>query len=123
MKVGIIGSGNMALSLINGFRTEKKNKIISGYGAAAKTSSILNFCDLNENHIKFVFDKSQSKINKYIPGTKIKICSPNIKTFKNFDILIIFVWNLKNEILREIKKFNIKKKKIYVLSPTIKRIN
>ena len=28
MKVGIIGSGNMALSLINGFRTEKKNKII-----------------------------------------------------------------------------------------------
>ena len=28
MKVGIIGSGNMAVSLIKGFRTEKKNKII-----------------------------------------------------------------------------------------------
>ena len=102
---------------------KESNKKVAGYGAAAKTASILNFCKIDYNTIDFVFDNASSKINKSIPGTKIKILKPTKSLFKSIDILIIFVWNLKNEILSQIKKkYGKKKIEVYILSPKIKKI-
>lgn len=102
---------------------KESNKKVAGYGAAAKTASILNFCKIDYNTIDFIFDNASSKINKSIPGTKIKILKPTKSLFKSIDILIIFVWNLKNEILSQIKKkYGKKKIEVYILSPEIKKI-
>jgi SAM-dependent methyltransferase len=101
---------------------KKLNKKVAGFGAAAKTASILNFCKIDHNTIDFVFDNASSKINKSIPGTKIKILKPTKNLFESIDILIIFVWNLKNEILSQIKKYGKKKIGIYIFTPKIKKI-
>ena len=58
------------------FFTNKNNKIF-GYGASAKATFIANFLSLDKNCIKFIFDNSPYKINKYLPGTKIKIKKRN----------------------------------------------
>ena len=40
---------------------KESNKKVAGYGAAAKTASILNFCKIDYNTIDFVFDNASSK--------------------------------------------------------------
>ena len=105
------------------FGLNNKNKKIVGFGAAAKTASILNFCKINNNIIRYIFDNASSKINKIIPGTGIKILKPKKILFKDVDIIIIFVWNLQKEIFNQIKKlYDINRAKIYILSPKIKKI-
>ena len=53
---------------------KKKYKKIYGYGAPAKATTLLNYFKISDN-FEAVFDDTKSKINKFIPGTKIKIIS------------------------------------------------
>lgn len=82
----------------------KKNidKKIVGYGAAAKTATLLNFIDLKNNNFSII-DDNPLKQNFYIPGTKNKIVSSKIFNNKNVDILIVFAWNYFSEIKSKVK--------------------
>ena len=64
---------------------KKKNKKIIGYGASAKAVTILNYCNLKEI-ILIIFMIQQTKIGKFLPGTKIKLL--NIKNLK----IVIFMF-------------------------------
>ncbi len=90
----------------------KKNYKIAGYGAAAKTTTLLNYFELSKkNNIKFIFDDNKLKQGLYLPGTSIKILSPNMLNSKEIDILIIFAWNYSDVIIKNIKKnINFKKR-------------
>ena len=41
-----------------------------------KGKLLCNFCEINNKLIDYVFDKSKLKINRYTPGTNIKILHP-----------------------------------------------
>lgn len=84
-------------------KTLSKNKKLIGYGAAAKSTIFCNSLDLNKNHIKFIVDKNKFKIGRYIPGSNIPIF--DVKSIKKFkpDYILIFPWNLKNEIINQLK--------------------
>lgn len=86
---------------------EKKYNII-GIGAAAKSSVILNFANLNDSHIKQVLETNNLKINKFIPGTGIKIINENKISNRIFNekkvIFLIFIWNFKKNIVQKLKK-------------------
>ncbi len=89
-----------------------KNKKVVGYGASAKATFLINFCNLNSRHIKYIFDSSPLKKDKFVPGTNIKIIDEkNIKNYK-FDHVILFSWNHKTEIKKKnseiVKKNNAK---------------
>ena len=43
-------------------KLKDKNKTIVGYGAPAKSTTILNFCDINFKLIDKIFDNSTTKI-------------------------------------------------------------
>lgn len=87
------------------FLVEQKklgNKLI-GYGAAAKGNTLLNCCGIKGNQlIEFVVDASPYKQGKFLPGSHIPVCAENqIIAFKP-DYIIIFPWNLKNEIMDQL---------------------
>ena len=86
--------------LINAKREGKK---VVGYGAAAKGNTLLNYCGIKGNDlISFVTDASPYKQNKYLPGSRITVQSPDkIKDIKP-DYIIIFPWNLKDEISEQL---------------------
>ena len=86
------------------FLNLNKTRIIVGYGAAAKTSTLLNYLKISKN-IRYIIDDNQLKQNHYIPGTKIKIISKN-KINKKIDYLIVFAWNYFNEIKKKINYAN-----------------
>ena len=85
------------------FLIEQKNnnKIIVGYGAAAKGNTLLNFCNIKSDMIDFVCDASISKQNQYLPGSHIKVMHPDILLKKKIDYILILPWNIKDEILKD----------------------
>ena len=97
---------------------DKKNYNIAGYGAAAKTTTLLNYFNLNKHKtIKFIFDDNKLKQGLYLPGTQIKILDPRYLFRRNLDILIIFAWNYSDIIIKNIKKKLKKKKSLKFLVP------
>ena len=79
---------------------QKRNgKKVIGYGAAAKGNTLLNYCGIKGNDlIEFVVDASPYKQNKLLPGSRIPVNSnEKILSYKP-DFIIIFPWNLKDEI-------------------------
>ena len=83
-------------------KAKKDNKKIVGYGAPAKASTLLNYCKIKENIIEYVTDLSPHKQGLYLPGSHLHIKAPeNIKKSKP-DFVIIFPWNLQNEIMEQI---------------------
>jgi len=94
---------------------KKINKILNsgeqicGYGATSKSTTILNYCKINNKMIKCIFDTTKDKIGKFTPGTNIPIY--DYKFFKNsgFKNVFLFAWNHKKEIMKKEKKLkNIK---------------
>ena len=98
---------------------DEKNLSVAGYGAAAKTTTLLNYFELLENkQIKYTFDDNTLKQGLYLPGTAIKILNPKSLKSKKLDILIIFAWNYSDTIIKNIKKNkSIKKQRLKFLIP------
>ena len=46
---------------------------VYGYGSSARSNTMLSFCGVDSNLIRFIVDKSPLKIGKFTPGTKIPI--------------------------------------------------
>ena len=82
---------------------KRNNKKIIAYGAAAKGNTLLNYCGIKGNDlIEFVVDASPYKQNKLLPGSRIPVYSnEKIKEYKP-DYIIIFPWNLKQEIMNQL---------------------
>ncbi len=82
------------------FLIEKKNegKVVVGYGAAAKGNTLLNFAGVKSDLIKYVVDRSPHKQGKFMPGSRIPIVSEDRLVSDNPDFVVIFPWNLSDEI-------------------------
>jgi len=107
------------LSIVQKLR--KKNKII-GYGASARSSTLLNYSKINSSHLDFIIDKNPLKNNKLTAGTNIKIYLPKmIKTkIKKYKYCLLLAWNFKKEIIKELKKLKFVGKVLIPLPNKIK---
>ena len=94
------------INLINIFKNLKNNnhKII-GYGATAKATTVLNYCNIGDGIIDYFVDTTPDKINRFMPGTKIKIKKYNQKLLDNVNYIYLGAWNFKDEIFKKEKKF------------------
>ena len=94
------------IKLIHLLKKLKKNKkVIVGYGATAKATTILNFCNIDNKIIDFFVDTTPDKINKYMPGKNIFIKKYHKNIYRNVDYFFLGAWNFKKEILIKEKKF------------------
>jgi methylation protein EvaC len=82
-----------------------QGKKICGYAASAKSTTVLNYCGIDNRYIDYIVDSTREKIGKFTPGTHIPIKSPNY--FKNNypDVAILNSWNHKKEILKKESTF------------------
>ncbi len=76
---------------------------IAAYGAAAKGNTLLNYCGIKNDYIDFVVDAAPSKQGKYLPGSHIPVVAEGRLTIEQPDYIIIFPWNIKDEIMEQIK--------------------
>ncbi len=83
----------------------KKNKNIIGYGATAKSCTVLNYCKIKKGTIKYFYDTTSFKIGKYLPGSKIEIKEYKKLNKKDTDVVYLGAWNFKDEIFKKEKQF------------------
>ena len=74
---------------------------ICGYGATSKSTTILNFCEINFNHIDFIVDNTPEKQGLITPGSHIPIFE--ISKFHQSEIkyVFLFAWNHREEIIQK----------------------
>lgn len=99
---------------------KKKNKIIAGFGATSKSTTVLNYCGLTDKTISYITDSTPIKQNKFSPGSHIPI-----KSYKYFvknlpDYAVLFAWNHREEILKRNKFFENSGRKWILYVPKIK---
>ena len=90
------------------FLIEKKEdgKLVVGYGAAAKGNTLLNFAGVKSDLIKYVVDRSPHKQGKFMPGSRIPIVSEDRLKSDKPDFVVIFPWNLFQEIKAQFSATN-----------------
>jgi SAM-dependent methyltransferase len=80
-------------------RAKRAGQSVVGYGAPAKGNTLLNYCGVRSDFIQYTVDRSPHKQGRFLPGSHIPIYHPDqIKETKP-DYLLIFPWNLKEEIM------------------------
>tara|TARA_B100001063_G_C16718744_1_gene532295 strand:+ start:195 stop:1373 length:1179 start_codon:yes stop_codon:yes gene_type:complete len=84
---------------------KQKNKKVIGYGATAKATTVLNYCNIDNNLIDYFTDTTPDKINRYMPGKKIKIYKYHKNILKKIDYTFLGAWNFKTEIFKKERKF------------------
>ena len=82
---------------------KKKGFQICGYGATSKSTTILNFCKINNNMINCIFDTTKDKIGKFTPGTHIPILNYNKFKGSHYKYVFLFAWNHRKEIMKKEK--------------------
>ena len=82
---------------------KNNGKSIAGYGAPAKGNTLLNYCGIQSDIIEYTVDRSPHKQNKYLPGTHLPIYHPDKISETKPDFVLILPWNLKNEIMEQMK--------------------
>ena len=83
----------------------KRGKRIAGYAATSKSTTILNYCGINNKHIEYICDTTPNKINSYTPGSHIPVVPVSHFRSNIPDYTFLFAWNHKKEIFLKEKKF------------------
>lgn len=78
---------------------------IAGYGAAAKATVLLNYCGIGPDTVEYVADRSPHKQGRFVPGVRIPIVPPQRVFEERPDYLVIFPWNIGEEIMRQMRPY------------------
>ncbi len=81
----------------------RNGKSVVGYGAPAKGNTLLNYCGIRTDFIDYTVDLSPHKQGLYLPGTRIPIHAPDRIQQTRPDYVLILPWNLKDEIMKQMR--------------------
>ena len=103
------------------FLIEKKGegKLVVGYGAAAKGNTLLNFAGVKSDLIRYVVDRSPHKQGKFMPGSRIPIVSEERLSFEKPDFVVIFPWNISDEVKTQLSYLTKSGTKFVVAVPNL----
>lgn len=75
-----------------------RGRRVAGFGAPAKASTLLNYCDVRTNEVPYTVDSSPSKQGRAVPGAGIPIYPPSHLYSDNPDVVWVFPWNIQQEV-------------------------
>ncbi len=81
---------------------KRAGKKVAAYGAAAKGNTMLNYCGVKADLIDFVVDANPHKQNKFLPASHIPVMNEQCLKNNAPDFVIIFPWNLTDEITKQL---------------------
>jgi C-methyltransferase C-terminal domain/Putative zinc binding domain/Methyltransferase domain len=82
---------------------KRAGKRLIGYGASARSSTLLNACGIDHRHLDVVVDRSPLKHDRYTPGTDIRITAPADGFARQPDSVLLLAWNFRDEIIAQIR--------------------
>ncbi len=82
---------------------KQDGKRICGYGAPGKGNTLLNYCGIGTDFLDFTVDRNPYKHGRYTPGMHIPILPVASLDQARPDYILILPWNLKKEIVRQMR--------------------
>jgi SAM-dependent methyltransferase len=82
---------------------KKNGAKLCGYGAPGKGNTLLNYCGVGTDFLDFTVDRNPYKHGLYTPGMHIPIYPVSKIDDERPDYLLILPWNLKKEIVEQMR--------------------
>jgi len=82
---------------------KNQGKRICGYGAPGKGNTLLNYCGIGTDFLDFTVDRNTYKHGRYTPGMHIPIRPVEQIDASQPDYILILPWNLKDEIIEQMR--------------------
>jgi hypothetical protein len=84
-----------------------KGRSVVGFGASGRCNIFCNLLKLGTENIKYIFDQSPERTNRFIPAVNIPIIKfDEDAASAEYDVVLIFAWNFANMIKKKIKAKN-----------------
>lgn len=84
---------------------KQKGRRLAAYGAAAKGSTLLNYCGIGTEILDFVVDRSTHKQGRHMPGVHLPIYPPARLLESRPDYVLLLTWNFASEILEQQQEY------------------
>jgi SAM-dependent methyltransferase len=76
----------------------ERGETVVGYGAPGKGNTLLNYCGIREDLLKYTVDRNPHKHGLYLPGTHIPIFSVDRIAETKPEFVLLLPWNLREEL-------------------------
>ena len=80
-----------------------EGKSICGYGAPGKGNTLLNYCGIGPDFLDFTVDRNPYKHGRFTPGQHVPILPVEAIDSAKPDYVLILPWNIKDEIVRQMR--------------------
>jgi 2-polyprenyl-3-methyl-5-hydroxy-6-metoxy-1,4-benzoquinol methylase len=96
---------------------------VCGYGAPGKGNTLLNYCGIGTDFLDFTVDRNPYKHGLYTPGMHIPIYPVSAIDDARPDYLLVLPWNLKQEIIEQMRHVGEWGCKLIVAIPSVEIID
>jgi len=76
-------------------------RVVAGWGASAKSATLLNWCGLTSRSVRWLEDVTPGKIGRFAPGSRIPVRAPGTRP----DTYLMTSWNYAGHMIRDAAGF------------------
>lgn len=76
---------------------------VVGIGAPAKGNTLLNYCRITPEQLDYIVEKSEAKVGKYAPGSRIRIVAETRLFQEQPEFGLLLAWNLKDDVIPKLR--------------------
>ena len=96
-------SREATLDLLNSLRAAEA--AVGGHGAPAKGNTLLSYCGITTDLLRYTVDKTPLKVGRFTPGRHIPVLPTSAIEERRPVYLFLRAWNFADEIIRQEAKF------------------